>query len=223
MASPLVLQPDATAGKDTYLSAGAATNRNYGASLTNQAGVQTALIAFDLSSLSSVTVTAASLSLYCLDSGTVDATLACYKMLVAWIEGTKINATATAGEPCWNYREYNTVAWGAAGARGSGTDHAVDASDTVAVPAQTAGWYALEGPGMAADVQDIIDGGDNNGWCLFTGEAAFSFFSSDYIDDTSLRPKFTVTYTEGGGGGGIAHRIIGSGIVNSRAIVRGAA
>jgi len=84
-------------------------------------------------------------------------------------------------------------------------------------------------PEIASVIQEVID---RPGW---ESGNALSLFWEDFDDRTStdnLRviasfdsssfdpPELTVEYTEGGG---IVHPVIGSGIINSRAIIRGAA
>ena len=85
-------------------------------------------------------------------------------------------------------------------------------------------------PDLSSIFQAIID---RPGWA--SGNAVQLFWVDNGSDVNAYRnaaswdntifahPLLTIEYTEGGGGGGIPHPVVGSGIINSRAIVRGAA
>jgi hypothetical protein len=118
------------ADRDTKLSSSVAT-RNFGVSVTilGAATTECMLVWWDLSVIPAGSiVNSATLKLYQAGSAAANAfTLTAFDILVGnsgWIEGTKNNATAGAGEPCWNYKAYNTVAWaGSVGLGTSGTDY----------------------------------------------------------------------------------------------------
>jgi hypothetical protein len=196
----LTLQPDAAAGKDTWLYS-TYTARNYGITTANHVGLGRALmLAFDLSELLGTDVTSAQIDLHC-DSVTGDHTSTMTKVLVGWTEGTKNNATAAAGESTWGYRAYDTVTWSTAGCLGSGTDIAAAPSVSVAVTTAMTGFVAFSGVGLVSDVQDIADGGANDGWRAYgtAGAAMVTVKSSDNATAAN-RPRFTSEYTEAASG-----------------------
>lgn len=96
------------------------------------------------------------------------------------------------------------------------------------IPSWVAG-TSYASPDLSSIFQAIID---RPGWA--SGNAVQLFWVDDgssfnayrnaaaWDDTTYDPPLLTIEYTEGSGGG-ITHSVIGSGIVNSRAIVRGAA
>lgn len=123
------------ADRDTKISSAVAT-RNFGASVTilGAATTEAMLIWWDLSSIpAGAAVNSATLTLYQAGSAAANAfTLTAYAILSGnggWIEGTRNNATALAGEPCWDAKEADgsggvTTAWaGSAGLGTSGTDY----------------------------------------------------------------------------------------------------
>lgn len=150
------------------------------------------------------TITAATLSLFQSGSGAASAfTATVYSIAAAnaaWVEGTKNNAQAGAGEPCWNALAADgaggvTTAWGgAAGLATSGVDYEalalgsangdrVDANGTeyaIALTAsRVAGWMT----------------GSNYGMLIIVSANCGGLASSD--DTTAAwRPKLVVTYTE---------------------------
>jgi len=102
---------------DTYIYE-AQTLYNYGISTnlnvyaTGGSG-RISLVRFGLAAINgliSVSSQIISATLYVYNTGSSQ-TIKIARMTVDWIEGTKNGATAGTGEPCWNFREYNTVAW----------------------------------------------------------------------------------------------------------------
>lgn len=200
----LTIQPDGTAGKDTYI---------YGNDFTLNHGTKTtfitcqlsndpakALIQFNLSSIpAAAVIRSAVLSIYCLsEQSTSNRTVEARRSLVEWFEGSQSDSAPTAGQDgsTWNLRNANgSVAWagGAGGAAGSDYSSSVTASVSITDPLA---WYDLD---LTADVQDFVDGTlTNYGWWL-VGNVVFSnsgktFASSDYTIDSTLRPKLVIDY-----------------------------
>jgi hypothetical protein len=204
----LTLQPDATAGKDTYLRAGSGAN-NFGAStyIAVQYGpgfgwYSASLLRFDYSTLpAGCTVTSDTMSVYFY--GGTSMTTELRQMLKDWTEGTKNETTAAAGEVTYDFQIYNTTAWQTQGARGlqdrSGTQMA-----SASAPGAS-GWVSLSGANMVAFVQGVVNGSITNyGRRLASpgptdyGLDTMSFYSSDYTTDTTIRPKEVIEYTESG-------------------------
>lgn len=192
----LTLQPDAAAGKDTSLSINA-PNYNMGISSVLYLGSgSTGLLDFDLSSISAgSTITAVVLSLYH-SYGTVWDLITCRRILVPWVEGTKDYATAAIGQPCWNWRQYNTAAWGASGAQGLGTDVGITGLATSTFGSPTGDWHTWSDAALVTDVQQRIGGAAHYGWAFIGSNALINVDSSDSAT-ASNRPKFEVTYTAG--------------------------
>lgn len=91
-------------------------------------------------------------------------------------------------------------AWGADGSRGSGTDFDATASYSDTYPVTGAGWRTFSSAGLAADLQDMLDGVEaNNGWVpLFTSG---SNGGDDFVTGRGTdgqRPIIRVNYTAGG-------------------------
>ena len=119
---------------DTGLDSGTPT-RNYGTRNVyyDSASRLKALIKFDMSSLTSKTCKSATLTLTrSANLAAADNIFSVYAIAVGndgWIEGTKNNAIAGAGEPCWNAKEADgsegvTTAWaGSAGLATENTDY----------------------------------------------------------------------------------------------------
>ena len=132
------VQPDASAGKDTYLSLTSVT-RNYGVTPTfaQQSGANLAvlMVKFDLSSITASAIcNSATLYMYATGTpGTDRAWTETWHSIAsgnsAWIEGTKNTTTAGAGEPCWDALAADgaggiTTNWaGSKGMQTSGTDY----------------------------------------------------------------------------------------------------
>ncbi len=204
---PVTIDPDfsTTSGNsgDTWLQS-ANPNYNFGVSDYLSAAI---LIRYDLSSISSsATCTATDLHLYkSTVAGSARLRVAnIYKITDAngdWVEGTKNSATAGTGEPCWNYKAYNTTAWaGSAGMATAGTDYV----NTILAPQlttdRTAAQYTeykfeFNADGLAV-VQDWFGDASNNGFFV-TETGAVSFCSGEHAE-TSYLPVLTVTYTAGG-------------------------
>lgn len=154
------------------------------------------LLRFDVSSLpSNVTIESAILTLTCYRTAS-DMSVGVFKGLVPWIEGTGNYSPAGAGEPCWTFREYNTVAWGADGGL-AGTDFEAVAEDSKALPSQAA--YTLDITDMAAAW--VADPTVNFGlWLLQVGASTteYASFRSRHYATASSRPKLTIAWNAPG-------------------------
>jgi hypothetical protein len=201
MASPLSLQPDAAAGKDASLISETA-NYNFGNDYLLKValvGPRAALIQFDVSPVpAGATITTSSLSLFCSETtyyGTLDVSV--YRVLIDWGEGT--GGRSEVGSCCWNSAKYGSVNWTTAGCNGADTDRSSTTSATKTITWNA--WNVIDGNGMVADVQAWVDGTANYGWVIRkpVNNPYVGFFSSDYPDDTTKRPKLVVEYTASGG------------------------
>lgn len=196
-AYPVVVDPtftdgyggDATTYKDTHIKENAATT-NYGTNINIEVSdygagdTSNVLIEFDVSSIGG-TIDSATLSIY--NPQLVGSfTMAIYRLLVSWTE-----AGAT-----WNSRN-GTNNWSTAGAQGSGTDHAESATQSGVAASASSSWTNFT---VTDDVQAFVDGTTNYGWVIDPDSAPSSdyalYWSSDYVDNTALRPKLVVEYTE---------------------------
>jgi hypothetical protein len=212
----VTIQPDATAGKDTWLASNVADN-NFGVNTQLVVGVGSSgetrrtLLQFDLSTIpANVTLLSAALHLYVEAAAGVQ-NIAVYRCLVAWDEGTGNNA---AGDASWNQRQ-SGVNWSTAGANGSGTDRASSATVQINDPAVN----TVVEANVLADVQAWYEGSaTNNGWVLSYTETNNSriklFVSSDH-PAPSVRPALVVLFASKG------QKIrVGRGIL--RGVMRGA-
>lgn len=171
----------------------------YKASASDQ---NTGLIKVDLTAYSGITVTLAyfGIDIYFFVGGTqtID-TLECLK---AWIEGTKNNAPASAGEPTWNSQIHNAnPAWATSGCEGSGTDHAVTAeSATVLTGTNSDQHFNL----TTTTVQGHIDNSSsNNGFTVITqdtSESGKAWLARSSEASVGNIPYFYMEYTEVVGG-----------------------
>lgn len=178
----LTIQPDATAGKDTFVNDGAATT-NYGNETYLVVGHRPAnswlnriFLQFDVSEIpANSTINSATLSIYhyYVDEGlSATQTLAAHAITGTWAEGT-----AT-----WN-------------AQPAYESTATDVGDSFA--SNTTGWRTFD---ITALVQRWVDGTlTNNGVAVKQNAEAgtissIAFYSSDYATDTSLRPKLAINY-----------------------------
>lgn len=202
----LSLQPDATAGIDTWTLSGS-TSLNCG--VTNRLAVgqfssekYRTLIKFDLSSIpAGATVSSAILSLYLLsDFANTTGAWAVYRMKRAWVEGTG-NIGATGDGATWaTYDGSNN--WQTAGAEGINDREATDIGTLAFTAAETLN--VLKNISLSTSaIQGMITGGGftNNGFQVQgteTDNTEYDFASSDHATAAN-RPKLEVVYTTGGG------------------------
>jgi hypothetical protein len=143
-----------------------------------------------------VTVNSATLEIYLEDNGgTSTQTISARRVLVSW---TSAGAT-------WNSRN-GTNNWTTAGCLSDGSDRIASASGTSAAIGSAGAYKSISGAGMAADVEDWINGDASNfGWVLEhangTNDSQYATFVTTNGTD-GQRPRLTVDYTLGGGGGG---------------------
>lgn len=203
--SVLSVQPDATAGIDTYIQSGASAGNNYGVATTIQVAgdfggstIRKGLIKFDFSSIpAGATIVSALLTLNLSSelSAAVDPVITFNRSLVAFFEGVNNGSTPGAGVDGSTYSLRNangSVAWagGAGGAAGSDYASSPTASQTI----NGTGLYTWD---VAADVQLFVNGTTNNGWWVINTSAATNnsktFTSSDGATPAD-RPQIVVTY-----------------------------
>lgn len=204
----LTLQPDATAGKDTYIASGTADNNN-GIATTINVGAATGapsrgLLMFNISALpGGATITAATLTLFCESEGnTTDRTVGVHRALTQWFEGEGNNATPGAGVDgsTWNLRNHNgSVVWAGGAGGASGSDWTATATDSeVITGAATAFTFDV----LADVLAWYTAAATNHGWWLInTSESGTTFkrFTSSDGATEANRPKLEIVYTEAGG------------------------
>lgn len=202
-------QPDATAGIDAFTREDTADTNNGTATTIAISGLATSrrigLLKFDLSSLTGVTVTSSTLSLW---NGTVLAnsrTQDVFPIKAANSAWTEAGAT-------WNYAVASTTRWaGDTGANGgtdagcsvSGTDYNATASGSFVQASSEAVDVQYDITLVTADVQAMIAA--NYGWSIVNRDAATgtkSVRSSDYATDATKRPQLVVVYTTAAAGTG---------------------
>lgn len=199
----LVLQPDATAGKDNYIFT-TSPNNNRGANIYWSCYGGPAkyhqLIQYDLSSIPAGAVIDSAYEIVSYSSArTGTYVMLTSRLLREWNEGTSDNSLALVGESCWNYYYYNTGAWTTAGATGIGTDIA-SPTDSMVITATLDSLKIY----VTSTVQAILSAGVNYGWLhwsQYTGTQVYwRGYSSDHTT-ASARPKLKVYYTVPAAGG----------------------
>lgn len=209
----LELQPDATAGMDTWIrpnTIDGANTFNYGISdlLVTGGDIVTAsprniraMLKFDLTSIpSSATLGLASLILHCIsEADATDYTVGAHRAITQWYEGAKNAAAPDGGQDgsTWSLRNANgSLAWGAEGGQ-SDTDYVASATDSVVITGANADFTW----DVTADAANFVSVAlTNYGWWMInasetTIDSRKRFSSSD--DATAAqRPKLAVEYTE---------------------------
>jgi TGF-beta propeptide len=188
---PLILQPDAAAGKDTYIYEWKST-WNYGLSSDLWAddlfadSTAISLLEFDLTGVpADAYILSATLELYQNSPSSKAGSVSLHRITSAWVEGIK---TGGNGAPNWTQSD-TAISWTTAGG-----DYDAKAVATTTIGLGIRDWYRW---GVGTLIQDWVDGKyPNLGFMLVPapGVGAY-FYSSDYVADPSLRPKLTVTYT----------------------------
>ena len=165
------IQPDAMTGKDTYVDANSPAE-NYGSAATLKIGKfygyeECALLQFDLSSIPTEIVSA-QLALYWWEGTVSDIAVTCHRILTTWVE--------------------NTVTYGTIPSYDS------SAESTTSVSYSSAWNYF--------DVSNMVIGWQNGSYSNYgvmlksITDAWEGFYSSDYVTDTTLRPKLIVVYRQ---------------------------
>lgn len=198
------------ADRDAKLSSSVPT-RNFGASVTilGAATTEAMIIWWDLSSIAAgSTVNSATLTLYQAGSAAANAfTLTAYNIKSGnggWIEGTKNNATAGAGEPCWDAKEADglggvTTAWaGSAGLGTSGTDYDTTNIGTVSGNRSDANGTAYAISLNTTAVAAWLGNSANYGIKVVTSSGCGAIASAENATSGS-RPKLDIDYTTAGG------------------------
>jgi hypothetical protein len=186
----LVLQPDGTDGKDTWVTSGSPTN-NFGAAsqttfTTTGNNKKYFLSKFDVSSIPlGSQIISAKLALYhdAINGNSVGE-FSLYSMQQGWEEGSG-NWSASGDGATWNTSDGSTPwSWD--------SNHDSNVISTSSVSNSAAGWQEWD---MAALVQDWVAGEkDNYGVLVKSNEniGGAEFYSSD---SWSNRPKLTITYS----------------------------
>lgn len=200
------IQPDATAGLDTWLDKGNSTD-NHATSTRSQIGDRDGagsnenrtLIEFDVSSIPSTdTVSSATLSLYeydAADTASVGSWAAgLRRVLVDWNEA----------QANWDDRLTST-AWTTGGAGSDGNDRSASDSASLTLDGTAAGAFVdWTGSTLDDDVQKLVDGtySNNYGWLLQAPTAAnqgsntaFNLFRSSDYATAADRPKLVIIHT----------------------------
>lgn len=205
----VVLQPDATNGKDTHINQNIPTANN-GASTLFYVGELSdgtyyrALIQFDVSSIpSTAIINSAVVSLMCTtEDNTGDYNISFYRALAQWYEGSKVGAAPDAGTDgsTWNQRNANgPLTWPSGpGGAASGADRPATATATTVVSGSGARFEW----NVTADVQNFVNGTyTNNGWWILKDPVTSVFpssrkhFASSDNATAADRPMLTIDYS----------------------------
>lgn len=210
--SPLILQPAAAAGIDTTVISTSPLN-NRGIATSILAGATTkALLMFDLSAAipKVASCVSAVLSVYQAATGAANAfTITAYSIAIgntAWIEGTKTNSQAGAGEPCWNALAADgaggvTTPWaGSAGLATSGTDYEASALGSVSGNRSDADGTEYQISLTPTRIKNWFGSPNTNYGLLLVANATLGNIASSDHATATWRPKLVVTYTLPGGG-----------------------
>jgi hypothetical protein len=184
------LQPDAAAGKDTFLYDWK-SGWNYGAHrelwVTEQVdNTYRPLLEFDLSSIpAGVKLIDAVLELYQKAPSTNGGPVGAYRVTSDWVEGTSSGGNGAGAN--WNERDTG-LPWSTPGGDIDATPVAIT---TIAYMTQA--WYQWD---VTALVADSVAGAAPNYGLALIGENASTnaYFASSDDTDPTLHPKLTVTY-----------------------------
>ncbi|MBN1555146.1 MAG: PEP-CTERM sorting domain-containing protein [Phycisphaerae bacterium] len=130
-------------------------------------------------------------------SGSGDRNVNCYAMTTEITDmGNKNSQPAAAGEVCWNWRAYNTVAWGGDGPQ-AGVDYTTVGGQTVNIPygtTTTISWTVTD------IMQSWSDGADNYGFILrgdaWSGTNTRTGLNSYEASNPEYAPFLKVWYEE---------------------------
>mgnify|MGYP001159183389 FL=1 len=127
-----------------------------------------------------------------------------------WIQGSKLEDTATVGEPCWRYRQFDTTSWAGGPGIGNSTASAgiaalldtvqVDVTNTVRGSVYT---FTIDSTAGLEALANWAAGADNAGFLLTTDEGTTTnaqnaiYFGSKENANVNRRPKLTVHTTAG--------------------------
>lgn len=196
MASPLTIQPDGSAGKDTYIDQDSpTTNRGTGTYVVwggqSSSLVREPLIQFDLSGVPSAAMVSSTVLNFPYTPNQWDAavgwtaTLTAYRMLRAWTEAGATWLTCD-----------GTNNWGTAGAKNTTSDREASSIGSATYTCYQAFSMNLD----AAKVQEWVSGSfANNGLLLLASVYTWRIGMASSDNATpSYRPNLVVAYTEGG-------------------------
>jgi hypothetical protein len=170
--------------------------------ITNLGGIRRALLAFDVAGNlpAGTTINSVTLRLTVTQTATGPQSVDVHRASAAWGEGTSVGqgqgggagAPATPGDATWIHTFYPSAFWAAPG------------GDFVAAPSLTtiidvSGPYDLSGPGLVADVQDMLDNPQNDhGWLIKhtteVGQQTAKRFGSRESAFPSDRPQLIIAY-----------------------------
>lgn len=198
------------ASEDTNLSLGAQLN-NFGVSTTVTIGqYHKWILRFNLSGIPAGSIcTAASLKLTNDYGWAGEQTYNCYKIADAngdWIEGTKNDTQAGAGEPCWNAKRADgsggvTTAWaGSNGMSTAGTDYLATSLGSYTgtnLAGEVPFDIVFNATGLAV-LEDWFGDATNNGFMVFKTDTDYINFWFNNAAIEARRPVLSVTYTAGG-------------------------
>jgi hypothetical protein len=127
-----------------------------------------------------------------------------------WVQGAKLEHPATAGEPCWRYRQLDTGTWAGGPGIGNSTNSPgiaallgtvqIDVTNTVAGTVYT---FTIDTPEGLNALAEWAAGGDNAGLFMTTDEGSVTnaqnvvYFGSRENTAPANRPKLTVHTTSG--------------------------
>lgn len=206
------IQYDSTTGIDTKVSSSVGT-RNFGVSTTILGGTNEKMLIYCSASQipSGAVCNSACLILYQAGTGAANAfTLTAYAIKSGnsgWIEGTKNNATAGAGEPCWNAKEADgsggvTTAWaGTAGLSTGNTDFVASPLGTVSGNRSDANGTPYQIDLTSGSIQNWFGSDASNYGILITTSTGNGAIAASDHATSGYHPQFVVDYTVSGSSG----------------------
>lgn len=150
------------------------------------------MIKIDLTGYSGVTVSSAKFGIDIYSATAMN--IGWHKILVAWVEGTKVGATEI-GSSCWDYRVYNTVPWNTAGCGGDGVDRETTPEGTADITGVDSD-FALDMTNVT--VQDWLDNPSNNNGVMSERKSGGTNPNRIRSSESTLgnKPYFYMEYTE---------------------------
>lgn len=195
---------------DLYISSNSPTNNTGARTYWFMTSPYPALLRFDLSGVAATNSAASATLEFYKSSGpgaNADRTITAYSIAAAngdWIEGTKDNALAGSGEPCWNAKAADgsggvTTAWaGSAGLATAGTDYENTALGTVTVNAvdaeSTKYTLTFNAAGLARLSGWFGASNTNYGLLLLIDGANANYHTKESTQASAYKPILTVNY-----------------------------
>lgn len=200
-------------------------NNNYGA--RNEIYCERGLLRFDLSSISpNATCVSANLYLYAGYRGG-GYTYPIYSVAsgnMNWSQGTKAGSLADIGEPCWNYRAYNTTPWaGSAGLSTSGIDYESSVLGTFFMSWQQPVYTEYNISLTPSRIEGWFGENNTNYGLLIKYDGTDDTVQSSEYQYTEYRPKLVVHYTKAADGSSKSAYLFGQAgaVDNQAAYLRG--